>query len=243
MGVLEELVDSLPADLPPLKDLRIGAFWTAAWTENASIAITVRPSHPPPDGFPIPGAGDLLEISTSELVRWALSPVPIRASVGLAVLNSLLPPAPSLEVEVKAQDILMKEGAGRSIALIGHFPFVEELRQVADPLWVLELNPREGDLEASRAKEIVPQAEIVAITSSAFVNYTIDELLALSRNADIVMLLGGSTPLSPILLDRGVDFVSGVRVFDPESLLRSVEQGATFRQLRGVKLVTLMRNR
>jgi uncharacterized protein (DUF4213/DUF364 family) len=243
MGVLEEIIGTLPEDLPPLRDIRVGPFWTAAWTDNASIAITIRPSRPPADGFPIPNAGELLDIPTSEIVHWALSPVPIRASIGMAVLNSILLPAPDLEVEIKAQDILMEEGAGKPIALVGHFPFVDELRKVADPLWVLELDPREGDLEASRASEVIPKSEIVAITSSAFVNHTIDELLALSKNARIVMLLGGSTPLSPILLEKGIDFVAGVRAFDPQRLLQSAGQGATFRQLQGIKLVTLVRNR
>ena len=241
-SVIEDLIGTLPASLPPAREIVVGAFWTGAWTEGASVAITVRPSKAPSDGFPVPNAGELAEIPTEELVQWALSPVPIRASIGMAVLNSLLPTASAREVEIKAQDILMKEGAGKPVALVGHFPFVEELREVANPLWVLELNPREGDLEASEAGNVIPRARIVAITSSAFVNHTIDSLLAMSKGAELVMLLGGTTPLSPVLLERGVDFVSGVRVFEPELMLRSVRQGATFRQIKGMKLVTLMRD-
>lgn len=43
------------------------------------------------------------------------------------------------------------------------------------------------------------------------------------------MVLGPSTPLSPVLFDHGVTFISGARVVDEVSALRTVGQGATFR--------------
>ncbi len=130
---------------------------------------------------------------------------------------------------------------GRNIALVGHFPFVPELRSAAAQLWVIEQQPVEGDYPAEAASDLIPRADLVAITGSALINGTLDALLALRRPEAMVMLLGPSTPLSPILFDHGVDILSGTRVADELSVLRAVGQGASFRQVEGVKLLTFVR--
>jgi uncharacterized protein (DUF4213/DUF364 family) len=54
------------------------------------------------------------------------------------------------------------------------------------------------------------------------------------------MLLGPSTPLSPVLFDHGVDIMSGARIADEEAVLLTVGQGASFRQVEGVKRLTFV---
>jgi hypothetical protein len=54
--------------------------------------------------------------------------------------------------------------------------------------------------------------------------------------------LGPTTPLSPVLFDYGVDLVAGTRVVDPEVALTTAGQGAIFRQMQGVRLVTMARD-
>jgi uncharacterized protein (DUF4213/DUF364 family) len=46
-----------------------------------------------------------------------------------------------------------------------------------------------------------------------------------------------------VLFDRGVDAVSGTRVVDVPAALQAVGQGATFRQIPGKRLLTMMRER
>jgi len=127
------------------------------------------------------------------------------------------------------------------VALVGHFPFVPALRETAGRLWVLELRPHPGDVGAEEAEAVLPQADIVAITGSAFINHSLEGLLGLCRPESFVMVLGPTTPLSPVLFDHGVDVISGTRVVDPELALRCVSEGATFRQIRGVRLLTMER--
>jgi hypothetical protein len=106
---------------------------------------------------------------------------------------------------------------------------------------VLELRPGPGDLPASRASEVLPQADVVALTGTALINHTLDKLVSLCRPDAFVLLLGPSTPLTPMLFEAGVDAISGTRVHDPELVLRSVAQGATFRQIKragGLRLLT-----
>jgi hypothetical protein len=130
------------------------------------------------------------------------------------------------------------------VAIVGHFPFVDDVREAAESCWVLELHPRRGDVPADRADELLPQADVVALTSTSLINHTFDDLIGLCRPDSFVIMLGPSTPLSPVLLDAGVGVLSGTRVRDPERVLRSISQGATFRQIKrggGVLLLTMTR--
>jgi uncharacterized protein (DUF4213/DUF364 family) len=56
------------------------------------------------------------------------------------------------------------------------------------------------------------------------------------------MVLGATTPLSPVLFDHGVTLISGSRVVDEKAVHRTVGQGANFRQVEGVRLMTLARD-
>ncbi len=127
---------------------------------------------------------------------------------------------------------------------MGHFPFVDWLRSRVAQLWVLELKPRPGDTPSEQAAEIIPQADVLAITSSTLINGTFEQLFALRRADARVMLLGPSTPLSPRLFSLGIHVLSGSLVREVEAVRRCVRQGGNFRQLKrcGVELVTLEAN-
>jgi hypothetical protein len=79
---------------------------------------------------------------------------------------------------------------------------------------------------------------VVAITSSALINHTLDGLLALCRPEALVMMLGPSTPLSPRLFNHGVNILAGSIVVDETAAIRTVGQGASFQQVEGVRLLT-----
>jgi uncharacterized protein (DUF4213/DUF364 family) len=97
------------------------------------------------------------------------------------------------------------------------------------------MNLRPGDLSAEKAEEILPQADVIGITGTAFINHTIDGLLSLCQKDSWIIMIGGTTPLSPVLFDYGVDMVAGSRVTDPQKAIRCIGQGATFRQIDGIK--------
>jgi len=125
------------------------------------------------------------------------------------------------------------------VAIIGHFPFISRLGTVTGELWVIEKNPQAGDFAEAEAEKLVPQADVVGITGTALTNHTIEHLLGLCQPHAYVIILGGTAPLSPVLFDYGVDAVSGTQVTDPETVLRYVSQGATFRQIKGIRLLTM----
>jgi uncharacterized protein (DUF4213/DUF364 family) len=243
MRTVDALLNGLQADAP-VRQVLAGAFWTAVVMgtdpPRCGLASTLR-AETDLEGPPVPRAGHLLEHSGRELAAWLRSPRILEASVGMAAFNALLEVDEATCTEVNAQDVIVRRGTGRRVAIVGHFPFVERVRQAAEVCWVLELRPRAGDLSASQADEVLPQADVVALTGTSLLNHTFDDLVGLCRPEAFVVLLGASAPLSPVLFEHGVDAISGTRVVDVPAVLQAVGQGATFRQIPGKRLLTMMR--
>ena len=243
------LIDDLLATLPDVsvQDVRVGAFWTAVVVEvegrrRCGLASTLRDDdHHHGGGAPVRDAGRLTDRSALELAALARSERPTEAAIGVAAINALLPPHREQWVDLNAEEVIARRGAGKDVALVGHFPFIPRLRQRVGQLWVLEQQPRGEDLPAEAASQVIPQADVVAVTGTTVINHTIDRLLTLCRPKALVLMLGPSTPLSPVLFEHGVDILSGAVVEDVESVLRAVSQGAYFRQVhrQGVRLVTM----
>ena len=240
MKILDDLVGSVGGDAPARK-VRVGRFCTGVWSRACGLASTGGLGDHEHGVTFVQDAGSMAGRSGRELARLAYSDSPLEAGIGLAAINSLLEVDEARCLELNAGDLLIERGRGKNVALVGHFPFVPALREAAGQLWVLELRPQPGDVAAEEAVTILPQADIVAITGSAFINHTIERLLGLCRPDSLVMVLGPTTPLSPILFDHGADIISGTQVVDAELALRCLSEGATFRQMRGVRLLTMER--
>jgi uncharacterized protein (DUF4213/DUF364 family) len=108
-------------------------------------------------------------------------------------------------------------------------------------LFVLERNPHEGDVPETAAPGILPQADVVAITGLALINHSLEGLLELCPAHAVVLILGPSTPLSPILFEHGVHKLCGSVMTAVEPVLKVIQQGGNFRQVHraGVRLVTM----
>jgi len=240
MEVIRDILTTLDMDAS-IKDLCQGPFQTAVATRSCGLAATPHGSDDHQNNVPVENAGCLMEREALELAKMAQSFKLFEASIGMATINSLLDVNEQNCVDVNGGDLLIEKGMDKRVALVGHFPFVLKLRETSKCLWVIEQKPREGDVTDGEAENLIPQAEVVGITGSAFINHTIEHLLALCNSKAYVVILGATTPLSPVLFDYGVNAISGTKVTDPELVLRCVRQGATFRQLRGIRLLTMER--
>jgi len=236
MKILNNLIAQLPNDIP-VRSVLVGAHWTVVFSRHCGMAATLMSSHP--HGHKqIRDVGRLDQKSALELAELAHSTEPMEASIGIAAINSLIDVDESTSREINASEVLASRGRGKNVALVGHFPFIPQLRSTVGQLWVIEQNPQEDDYPAEAAVDLIPQADIVAITSSALINHTLDGLLALCSTQATVMLLGPSTPLSSILFDYGINIISGTKIIDEAAVFRTVAQGASFRQVEGVRLLT-----
>ena len=241
MKIIDDILSTLNYEAPVM-DIRQGPFQTAVITRNCGLASTPHDPGPHHERTPVTDAGLLLEKDALALAYMANSLSPMESAIGMATINSLIEVDEKRCIELNAGDLLVRNGEGKKVAIIGHFPFVPRMRKVARELWVIEKNPQEGDLGERESERYLPQAEVVGITGTAFINHTIEHLLHLCNSDAYIVILGGTAPLSPVLFDYGVSAVAGTLVIDPENVLRCVSQGATFRQISGIELLTMRKD-
>jgi uncharacterized protein (DUF4213/DUF364 family) len=240
MSVLDDLLASLKGDAP-VREVRTCVHWTAVVSKHCGLASSTHYERQPHGREAVRGVGTLQELSAQELAQYARSDMLLEASIGVAAINSLLDVDEARCVELNAEAWLAQRGRGKRVAVVGSFPFVPRLRGKVRELTVLERHPSEGELLAEEASQVIPLADVVAITGTALINHTLDDLLALCREDSSVMVLGPSTPLSSLWFDYGVDVISGTQVVDKDLVLTLISQGATFRQVKGpgVRLLTM----
>jgi uncharacterized protein (DUF4213/DUF364 family) len=246
MKTIDTLLASLENDAPA-RQIIVGAFWTAVVLDtnplSCGLASTLRAEGGGP-WPPVTEPGRLLERSGRQLADLLRSERILEASIGMAALNALLEVDETTLTEANAEQIILERGAGQRVAIVGHFPFIERVRAAAAECWVLERQPGAGDLPAEQAAGVLPQADVVALTGTSLINHTFEDLMPLCRPDAFVLLLGPSAPLTPELFRLGVDAISGTRVSDPEVVLQTVSQGATFRQIKrggGLRLLTWLK--
>lgn len=239
MKILHDLLDSLKEKDYPIKKIMTGAYWTAVVSKGCGLASTVRhEEHPHAHG--VKDVGRLTEKTAWELANYALSTYTMEASIGMAAINSLIEVDLSRCEERNALDILVEKGEGQDVAIIGHFPFIPELRKITRHLWVFEERPQAGDLSPEKAREILPQCAVVGITASTFINHTLQDLLSWAKGK-YILLIGPTTPMSPLLFDYEIHVLAGVQVVNQEEVFRCISQGATFREIRGLRRLTMMK--
>ena len=240
MTILDDLMSILNFDAV-VKDIRQGIFHTGVLTRNCGLAATLPRDALQQKPSMIKEPGFLLDKDIRELTQLACSQSILEAAIGMAAINSLLEIDEDSCIELNAAELIKEKGKDKKVAIVGHFPFIPKVREISKEVWVIEKNPKEDDLHETEADTLIPQADVVAITGTALTNHTLDHLLGLCCPGAYVILLGDTAPLAPVLFDHGVDAISGTKVVNPELALRCVSQGANFRQIRGVKRLTMIK--
>jgi uncharacterized protein (DUF4213/DUF364 family) len=239
MKILDDLIATLDTNAE-VKDIRMGLFHTAVLTRHCGLAATLPRDALKQEPPSVREPGYLLEKSALELAQMSCSDSLLEAAIGMAAINSLLEVNEEECRELNASQLIAEKGQGKKVAIIGHFPFIPRLREVVKQLWVIEKNPREGDFPEAEAENLIPQADVIGITGTAFTNHTIEKLLELRHPQAYVVIVGDSAPLSPLLFDHGINAICGTKVIDPELALRCVSQGATYQQIKGVRQLTML---
>lgn len=243
--ILTRLLEDLPSGWR-VSQLYLGPTFSASFIENSSgehhIGLAALPGGvPAKGGFWQPGFNRMDLPEAHVFSQHALSDERVKASVGMATLNALVQPDPVLLSPIDAGDWLVEEGRDKRVALVGRFPFIDELEPVVRNLWVFELEPQPGEFGFSHAPEIIPKADILAVTASALLNHSLQDYLALANSSAKVIVLGPTTPLSPLMFDFGVHVLSGVLVKDEAALLDSIAKGLSFRSMKGTQRVSLVK--
>ena len=242
--ILDEVAGTEAVREAELIDVRVGPFWTVVRTSiGTGLASTMKKESDRDRAYPIAEAGSLLAFSPLELAARLRSRSAPEAAVGLAAVNALLRRPTGNLAEVNAADLLCERANGRLLALVGHFPFVDRLREACREVWVFERGARQrpGDLGEQHMEELIPHAEVVAITATTLSNGTLDGVIRLLGAEAFVVMLGPSTPYATSLFEAGFDALCGTVVVDDEAVVRAVSQGAVTGQITGVRRMCLFR--
>ena len=216
----------------PVKDIFTGRYLISVTSAHTGVCARVtRHGERSGDESLLSGR------SAMEIVGMLIDPLPDlpdAISFAMAAANSLLP-IPEDALHLKAQEIILRHGRGKNVAIIGHFPFVDRVGPEVRNLWVFENYPRPGDLPAEAAEALLPQADVVAITATTLLNGTCAGLLGCIPRGRFTIMLGPSTPFAPCLFDWGIDALAGSRVKDNSLLTLSMIKGVPRRQLEGIE--------
>jgi len=236
--ILEEILKNINYNYP-LKEVKIGLHWTAVVSKYCGLASTMIKEYCNDDEIIVD------DKTIEEIAQWALSENITKASVGLAAINSLIDVDKSKCMEINASEIIIEKGKDKNISVIGHFPFVNELKNTAENLWIMEKCPQTDDFPQQDAQKYLPVSDVIAISGTTLVNHTLERLLSMCSPRSIKILLGATTPFDPVLFDFGIDYISGCIVIDSEIVLKIISQGANFRQIKNtgkVKLLTMAKS-
>lgn len=236
MSLIKEIVSGLPDDLP-VTGIDIGPFDTLAKSRRWGLSSTFRDPCGTTGAAWVRGAGELLGKSVKEIAAFAVSSRLLEASLGMAAINSALDLDGFSFHQMNAADLVLEKGREKRVAVVGNFPFLERLRPQLGELRVIHREPTRAEDGVKEAEAFLPEAEVAAITGSSFITGTAQRLLDLCPRAYIVVL-GPTTPFSPILFNYGVDAICGTLVKDPNRALPFVRQGASFRRIEGLELLT-----
>jgi uncharacterized protein (DUF4213/DUF364 family) len=244
-AIYDRLIDSVPDDIL-VEDCLIGLHWILVRSIGIGLAMTPR------DGDrTVSLTGNIRGMKVRALAALARSWNFLEASIGIAAINSVLNaretvlacwgPSVMSQPNENVFVLLRSKLAGKKVAVIGHFPDLDALASICQ-LSILERKPKEGDYPDPACEYILPEQDYVFITGTAIVNKTFPRLIALSHDANIV-LVGPTTPLCPVFFDYGVSLLASLIVEEPSRVWKNVAEGghrAIF--AHGARMVKVAKN-
>ncbi|MCF8131014.1 MAG: hypothetical protein K9N10_21090 [Deltaproteobacteria bacterium] len=92
----------------------------------------------------------------------------------MAILDDLLSTlnydATMKDIRQNAAALIKEKGRGKRVAIVGRFPFIPKVREIAWEVRVMKKNPKASDLQENAAENLIPRADVVAITGMAPTN-------------------------------------------------------------------------
>jgi uncharacterized protein (DUF4213/DUF364 family) len=214
-----------------LDDGRCGLAWTGKCEEKTCCSL-------------MEGAGSFIGKSAAELIHFYPSHNPLKASVGLAAINSLA----NYETKGKKEgDIIecLNLKSDDRVGIIGDFkPLVKEIEKITDKIFIFEKKYTDSKyfVSESEISNILPSCSVVLITATSLVNKTFEPLIELIKDVPSCAMLGPSTPLVPdFFSDKYIRILSGIEVIDVDMVLKIVSQAGGMKSFKNfVKKVNVI---
>lgn len=229
----------------PVRRVVVGTHWVLVETERAvGLAARYGTGAVAPDRW---DGLSLRQLAAQGAASWD----PLEMAVGTAALNAHYNHAGVSGEPGNGLD-LFAGVEGRTV-VVGGFP---QLARRLPNAHIVDMTPREGEFPEPATDWLLPGAEAVAVTASAFANRTLPRLLRLAQSGSIqsgsthggsaqgarVAMIGPGTPLSPRLFAYGIESLAGFVAEDREAVVRVVASGGGSRDFHPFgRMVTLRR--
>jgi uncharacterized protein (DUF4213/DUF364 family) len=245
MKILKSIIESIKDDAQVNEVLR-GLHWTAVVSKHCGLASSMITDSCHEHEKKDTKEGSLTDLTAKKIAEYCFSDDSSNASLGMAAVNSLIRPDISKCSDVNGISFLHEIAENKNISVIGHFPGLDNLAEKAKNFWIIEKHPKPGDFPKESSKKLLPQSDILIISSTTLMNHTLENLLGLCKKNSIKMLLGPSTPMTEVLFEYGIDILSGSMVTDQNAVLKYIKEGANFIQIKksgAVHFVTMFKDR
>lgn len=248
----DELVEGIDSSIK-ITDYMVGLNWTYVKTEgNMGVATTVK-IHGREEKYhgPIKGAKlkDIAALSKS----WNFK----EASLGAAAINAYYNSSEKISLlggfngvdlkeealkERKKKDAFVafsNEVEGKNVAVVGHFPNIEQQFKPICNLTILERTPDKTDYPDMACEYILEKQDYIFITGMTFINKTLPRLLEIGKGKAKISIVGPSIATSPIVFDYGVNNISGFCVTEKEEIEEYIRRGTKHNLFSSGRMVSI----
>jgi uncharacterized protein (DUF4213/DUF364 family) len=209
----------------------LGLNWSLAEIANGGMGLCFSPVDAPRT---LPWPGTLVGRNALDIANWIRHWDASEAVVGAVAINALVnADAPALRDaqllegiapgHLRVFEYFKSQIKNSRVAVIGRYPGLDRLWSDID-YQCIERRPQAGDLPDTAVDYVLPRADWIFITASSIANKTLPHLLALTKNANVV-LMGPSLPWLYEWADYGVRYLAGVEVCEPQKLVEIAAEG------------------
>jgi uncharacterized protein (DUF4213/DUF364 family) len=234
-NIYDTLIEGIPDDIS-VEDCAAGSHWLAVRSSEGGVGLAMRVGV---ETMPRTLGENYAGMPLKRLASCAKSWNFVEAGFGVAAMNAFYNSEKraaragiEMPEESRKNEAFVKyreEVAGKKVAVVGHFPYLERLLKPVCRLIILERRPQDGDYPDPACEFVLPEQDYVFISGSAMINKTLPRLLKLCDRAWTV-LVGPSVTLSPALFGFGAGDLSGFVVRESEICLEAVREGDRDRQ-------------
>ena len=260
--ILEETIMEVKKNLGnKIQDIKIeraviGLFFTGVCLNTGHAGICATPIKEIPEAVccpssarAMPNAGHLTERSVKKYLNDTLSSIPMRRTMGIAVLSALssfcweegLVDGYNRKVDVDATECLHLRDDSYYVLIGAIVPVLRILKRRKMDFSVIELDPRtlkEDEMPfyvpVEKTADTVPKADVLIVTGTTLINGTLESILKLARPDTQVVILGPTASIIPhAFFRRGVNVLGGDIITNPEKMLDILAEGGSGYHLYG----------
>lgn len=159
---------------------------------------------------------------------------PLNAALGIAVCNAAAD-YDALSSKVADAADAFAARADDVVGMVGNIkPVAKQLKPKVERLIIFDRAESQGVYPEEQQKELLPQCDLVVITSSSLLNETFSTVISYCHQAREIVLTGATTPMYPeAFKGTGVTVLAGSRWFPQykDEIFNRISQAACLRQI------------